>query len=1223
MAETYTDLLIHIRGRREALQGYPVEASLDDGSFFFGRLDEEAVRQAAEQVDQTAYGRGLYGALFAGPVGRALNLATGAARQQSGGRLRVRLWLAEEAPELHGLRWELLAHERQGDLVPLSTTAATPFSRYTGLGTAEPQPVDQTGGLRMLVAVANPEGLADYSLAAIDTSAELASLAQALGDLPGRGTLQVTVLPGRASVPDGTDLPDRQRAELEAAGYTVLDDRLTSLENLLRLLADEKPFHILHFLGHGSFSQRNQRHALFLEHEGDAINARGQVDLVTEDRLLDGLRGLEHVPHLTVLMACESGKTAVGRALAGLSYKLTAAGAPAVVAMQDVIAMDAARQLTGDFYRRLLRHGLVDVALNEARHLLFEKDDGHWAVPLLTMRLRSGQLFTPDPVQATLAALAAEPTFNFFAREHGRYVPLPIEVIRASSENYAALSEGGTARMDLMKALEDGLTEPDPEAAVGKRPRVTALIGDYGSNKSFQLSRLVWRTIRQSQADPTARLLPVHVDLRRYQPERATVENPLESFILRALAPYWPDPDADRLSELPRQLRLRIVLRGLDEMAEPNRQVAWEQFLDLLDDLRQHGDERPLCQFALAGRPNTVDWSVLDNHARLQILVVQPLNHVKIRHFLENLPTLTNLYRAEQLSDTACRQLEAAGQRLLDVLHQSELFDLAATPRFMLDLLWAAEHGRVPASRTEALDDLIQDALARVAPGQGRRSRAAQTIYGLAWAMQTAGMIQWPLEDAFQIMGQVRGTRGYSLETLYDEFRQHGLLEEVGGNAVRFAYPAYQEYCCAQAILARPDPQRALDDVMATLGSPQKLDWWAGTLVVVSGLLAQACAEGQSSERLARFLEAIIYGTNLLDGETLFLAGRCLLECRACSVDDNITGLQRHAVKAMEWRADEEHEPHLAHRVRTTQLLSQLADPAVIVSLAQIVYRKIRHDIHGEADYEFSSVRMAAAIGLKRVRSRHKVNQVLGDIDPALPQLFTDWREGRTRALVHAFYTADNPGLQALIALALGDLASQAGLIQDAEGGQTALDCLAEALVAADTDTAVRWALADALSMIDPQKVIEQVVVPYLEAVKERSREEWADWISRDKRLIYLIGLLRWQDDRAHHFLVKQCLPSCADVKLWLTVIDALGRLANDRDRHVLEAIATVSLGYMKQWFPVPDERLRLQRKAISALARLGSLETLERLRAAGLDEEDSLLAPLYETGFELYWRRA
>jgi hypothetical protein len=361
----------------------------------------------------------------------------------------------------------------------------------------------------------------------------------------------------------------------------------------------------------------------------------------------------------------------------------------------------------------------------------------------------------------------------------------------------------------------------------------------------------------------------------------------------------------------------------------------------------------------------------------------------------------------------------------------------------------------------------------------------------------------------------------------------------------------------------------------------------------------------------------------LLEEETLFLAGRCLLECRNCHADA-VAGLKRHALSAMEWRADNRYEPHLPHRVRATQLLSQLADPTVIVALAKIVYQKIRRNLHGEADYEFSSVRMAAAIGLKRMRSRRQVNQALGDIDPGLPALFKEWRTGpkRTGKLVEAFYAAGNPGLQALTALALGDLASQADLIGEDEAGQTALDCLAGALVAAETDTAVRWALADALSMIDPQKVIEQVVVPYLKAVDARPRAEWAEWITRDKRLIYLIGLLRWQDEQAHHFLVKQCLPSCADVKLWLTVIDALGRLANDQDRHVLVAIATASFGYMKAWFPDADERRILQRNAIRALAKVGALETVERLRAADLDQDDQLVTALYETGFALYWRR-
>ena len=65
--------------------------------------------------------------------------------------------------------------------------------------------------------------------------------------------------------------------------------------------------------------------------------------------------------------------------------------------MQDEVPIDLARTLAADFYRRLFDHGLVDRALNEARSLVFKNDQFAWAIPVLFLRLRDGQLFSLKP----------------------------------------------------------------------------------------------------------------------------------------------------------------------------------------------------------------------------------------------------------------------------------------------------------------------------------------------------------------------------------------------------------------------------------------------------------------------------------------------------------------------------------------------------------------------------------------------------------------------------------------------------------------------------------------------------------------------------------------------------------------------------------------------------------------------------------------------------------
>jgi hypothetical protein len=1230
MNDDYIDVLIHIRPRiggqawPEEQAGYPVEASLPDGSFFFGRLSLDLAALRKAEGDSEAYGKLLYEALFAGPIGRAYDLALGMAGQQTGGRLRLRLWVDQRAGELQTLRWERLTYQRHGTLVPVGTIVETPFSRYTGLGIAEPEPVDQSQGIGMFIAVSNPAGLQTYGLAPIDVERELENLHLALGDLPRRSQLSVTVQPGMTGLSAGL------RQKLEADGYRVLANRPTSLKLLLDALG-ETAHHIFHFLGHGSFSPRTQRHALFLEHEGDANTPPGAVDLATDDRLLTGLRGLEKLPHLVYLDACESAKTAVGQAFVGLAPKLVEAGVPAVVAMQDLIKMTAAQRLAHDLYCDLLEHGLVDRALNQARNRLHEAGDDSWSIPVLFMRLRTGRLFTADPVQAALEAMAQHEAFRFFSPDEARYVPLPVEVIRAAPANYDRLESLGqtdTARIPVMKAIEQSLLAP--EDAADTRPAVVVLIGDYGSNKGTQLRRLTWLTVERSRSEPSAPRLPVFVDLRNYSPVRSAIENPIEVYMLEALRPFWPDLRLRRLSQMDSRLRLRLILYGLDEMSDQDRDMAWQQIQSLFEALKREQAQWPDCHFVISARAEDLTWGELAQRVRLSLLVIQPLNHIKVRHFMENLSRIYELNRSAPLDDAARDRLDQAADNLLKVVYRSELFDLVATPRFMVEMLWEAENGRVPASRTDALRRMVDNALARVAPAQGKRNRAAETVYELAWAMQSARRVVWPLNDAFSIMDEVRGARGYDLEALYDELKTHGLLQEVGGSAMRFAYPAYQDYCCAQAIVRRPDRLPTLYDITAALGSPEKTAWWQGVLIAAAGLLADAHPDsggpdsggpdgGGPDSDLVSFLAAIIYGTDLVDGETLFLVGRCLLEASRCR-DEWVSGLRRHALKMTRWRTDNLNEPHLSHRVQATQLLSRVAEPDEIVSLATIAYKRVRQDLLGQADYEFSSVRMAAAIGLKRL-STADVNQVLRDIDPVLPLLYRNWRAGHIFALTEKFEQAQDPGLRAMAALAMGDLASQAALIGRDQQGEQALLSLAAAFVDPGTPGSVGWALADALAMIDPTTIAGKVIRPYLEQMAARQGDQ-GDWIARDKRMAYLMGLARWADPLVHDFLVGHCLRGSTDMKLWLTAMDAIGRLGGEQGRQVLEEIATGKLRGFRQSIPHEEQQLHLRRQAIKALGQVGNRETVWHLRQAGLDEDAALIRDFYNMAGEIYWRQ-
>ncbi len=412
IARDYTDLLIRIHPWNETRQCYPVEAWLNDSIHFGdGAMSIDCSALEAMEDDVAAYGLALFNALFAGLVRRAYDRAVGYAEAHTDGQLRLRLWIAPQAPELHALIWERLHTSKYNRVSPLTATAQTPFSRYTGLEIAELPPIT-TRPLRMLVAIANPADLIDYGLMVIDVEQEVDNLLTALGGLQRGGQLRLTLMPGR------TGLSAALQARLRQAGATIREGS-TTLDSLLHELSTLPGYHILHFLGHGAFRQTTA--FLFLE------NADGLTIPHKDADFVNPMATLDPPPHLIFLAACESAKRDPqnGNPYIGLAPQLAQIGVPAVIAMQDTIPLAIARELSQNFYRYLLEHGVVDRALNQARLLLLENDPKAWATPALFMRLKNGQLFTADPVRKALRALLEAPLFNPLQKD-GLYLPLEV-----------------------------------------------------------------------------------------------------------------------------------------------------------------------------------------------------------------------------------------------------------------------------------------------------------------------------------------------------------------------------------------------------------------------------------------------------------------------------------------------------------------------------------------------------------------------------------------------------------------------------------------------------------------------------------------------------------------------------------------------------------------------------------------------------------------------------
>jgi len=375
----YADLLIRIFPWDPAKNFYPVEAELGGGARFEnGQLRLERAALLEQENSPATYGQLLFNALFSGEILQAYQRAKGSAD----GRVRMRLWVDNAAVELHALSWERLYHPGpDGRLIPLTTSDATPFSRYTSLQTNEPAPIAKRP-LKLLAAIANPSNL-PAGLAAVDMAREIKNLLSALKGVE----VQVTLLPGYSG------LPAELKTEVEQAGWQVIAGQ-TDLDQIMKHLPG---MHILHFIGHGQFKRDGDRgagQAWLIVEEDDGAPAR-----ISDSEISAKIGGMSQPPHLAYFVACESAKREeqAEHPFIGLGPKLVQAGVPAVVAMQKQVPIDLARELSGTFYHRLLEHGAVDQALSQARNIVFDEHSTDWAIPVLFSRIVSGELFSDKP----------------------------------------------------------------------------------------------------------------------------------------------------------------------------------------------------------------------------------------------------------------------------------------------------------------------------------------------------------------------------------------------------------------------------------------------------------------------------------------------------------------------------------------------------------------------------------------------------------------------------------------------------------------------------------------------------------------------------------------------------------------------------------------------------------------------------------------------------------
>lgn len=360
--DNYEEFQLRI-SRREG-HSYAVLASTSDGRTARGTFDmpvtdteldeflahvplsiggESAVDDELASIQ--AFGGKLFDAVFKDDVDDIYNKACGAAEDDehlTGVRLTLVL---TDAPELMRVPWEFLFSDPKF----LSQSGKTPVVRSLDCPTVR-KPLRVAFPIKVLGIVSSPGGYPE-----LDVDTEKQRLEQALGELCRRGLVSLEWLPK------------------------------ATLGELTKRISQRDDVHIIHFIGHGAYSELTQGR-LVLEHRDGAPHEVTGRDLGTSLQDEKKLR-------LVVLNSCEGARTSLSDAFAGVAAGLLEFDIPAVVGMQFVISDGAAIAFSESLYSALADGQPVDAAMGPARRAIVAESDVEFGTPVLFLRASDARLF--------------------------------------------------------------------------------------------------------------------------------------------------------------------------------------------------------------------------------------------------------------------------------------------------------------------------------------------------------------------------------------------------------------------------------------------------------------------------------------------------------------------------------------------------------------------------------------------------------------------------------------------------------------------------------------------------------------------------------------------------------------------------------------------------------------------------------------------------------------
>ncbi|MDX2039912.1 MAG: CHAT domain-containing protein [Acidobacteriota bacterium] len=1244
---------------------YRVEAELDDGSWHKQRIkigdaeEQELIRRRDE--GSRSYGQYLYQLLFLNAdaaaqgsiaeqtLQNALQKAWGRAQSRKDKKLRVQLWISEECAELHRFRWERLFVLLDEKWRSLANYEQTPFSRFTRLQFGETQLNPDARPLTVLLAISSPSDLLppreanapietddsdEPGLTAIKVEEEVRAFYEAVKDIP---DIEVSVMPGQ------TGISDELKKLLKASPKFHLLPGNTSIKNI----QNQFNHHVLHFLGHGVF-ERVQVSPPVVDSalpEGEATDEApkpapsrakfrratllllekedGTTDKIPDDLIVAYLAHRGTLPRLVFLSACDTTKFDERNPspFAGLGPKLVAAGFPAVVAMQDQVPMEMARELVEKFYSNLLREGVIDLALNRSRLFSFDQDNllDSWTIPVLFMRTPNGRLFTANREREALRAITESLDF----RPSWNYGNLPLEAVMLVGEQITSSWENLVlpmhGRIDLHSQLQTLL-----ERNGGKEPLLIAVTGQRGTARSTALKWLVRETAAKSLlTNSQNQVLPIYVDLQPRVLASGAVPSYLK-LLTDSLNEFWPgDLTENEMDKMLRdsQRKFRFFFDHGDDLSESQRRSLLRELSFLKTEFPQHP-----CVITMTR--GFWGWEKTD---ATHVMDVQPLSRRRIIRFLADSTAKEEKLRLETNPESEPSSAERALLKLRRELEETQLFDLAGMPWMFVQLIRQSLKDEFPRNRVSVLQDIIEDKVRNLPTKRGLQARALDTLYLLAYRMQMTSEPNLPIKDALELIAKVRDNREYQLEEMLEHLIDKDLLANAGGDSVRFLYSAYQAYCCAQYLKIQNNSKR-WEEITAGLGRISHLRRWDDTLTLLAGMVNEP----------KDLLEKIAYSTSLKDGEQVFLAARCLLEAQLNGKTESAlpkSKLGTHGessyvesmiVDALIWRSNSENEPRSFQRLRAVESLGRLRRLEIVRFLTRIAMEKTRVNSNNRPDFEYGGIRQAAGRALRRLlpprnQPDNEFTLELRRICPELEALVQEWIRGgqaEIRSLETRMKQSNSPasgsgdetvndGLASMAAFALGDLRDG-----DAHGK------LLEAFLDETTDETIRWAITDALSSLDPERVMRSAILPLIE---KGSLNDQVKFSERREQLIYLVGQIRHPNEKAREFVESMLKSPDAPYQQKGRAILAIGYLHPPNCefwKSEFEAVALCEENIItKKESSKSKSGLYLRTKALQALAEIGDLKTIERLRKKRHQWPPELEKVFYSTNEEIIWR--